>query len=364
MCTHAIPHVAHTKLCVFSFPKNDTSSNDTGSCNFLDRCSDAKCPYVHYVLDDPRANEESALCLRRDRLEIMPKLNPDEMRRVLSTTGPLLPISAIQADLRGFALEKVCGGGGGDNDEGRRRGGGEFRAVLIDPPWSISMALPFPSLRDGEIENLKIPAVLDRTRACYVFLWATQRKTPLAREILQKWGSRAGMRVVTHDLVWVKLNQLNRLVSAGRTGYYFNHAKETCVVGVYYPIVDRQGRGIDEEEEENEKKENEEGSENNNDNDTLNSFPFKDSDVICAKVREVSRKPDEIYGIIERLVGSNSKKLELFARNWNVSSARRYQNWVCIGNQIQKTVIMDDEISKKFDREYPEFAPAATKSKE
>ena len=61
LCTHAIPHVAHTKLCVFSFPKNDTSSNDTGSCNFLDRCSDAKCPYVHYVLDDPRANEESAL---------------------------------------------------------------------------------------------------------------------------------------------------------------------------------------------------------------------------------------------------------------------------------------------------------------
>ena len=55
---------------------------------------------------------------------------------------------------------------------------------------------------------------------------------------------------------------------------------------MYYPIVDRQGRGIDEEEE-NEKKENEEGSENNNDNDTLNSFPFKDSDVICAKVREV-----------------------------------------------------------------------------
>jgi len=25
---------------------------------------------------------------------------------------------------------------------------------------------------------------------------------------------------------------------------------------------------------------------------------------------------------------------------------------------------MDDEISKKFDREYPEFAPAAMKSKE
>ena len=98
-----------------------TSSNDAGSCNCLDRCSDAKCPYVHYVHDDTRANEESALCLRRDRLDIMPKLNPDEMRRVLSTTGPLLPISAIQADLRGFALEKVCGGGGGDSGERRSK---------------------------------------------------------------------------------------------------------------------------------------------------------------------------------------------------------------------------------------------------
>ena len=165
--------------------------------------------------------------------------------------------------------------------------------------------------------------------------------------------------MVTHDLVWVKLNQLNRLVSAGRTGYYFNHAKETCVVGVYHPVLGQEER---EQEREEEVKEGD-GSENINTN-TINNdtarFPFKDSDVICAKVREISRKPDEIYGVIERLLGPNSKKLELFARNWNVSSARKYQNWVCIGNQIQKTVIMDREILRKFDKEYPEFA--STKS--
>jgi len=306
------------------------------------------------VLDDERANEESVLFQRRDRLKLKVVAPDDEeeeggggeraveksKREELSIVGPVLPISAIQADLRGFSLE-VCGA--------------DFNAVLIDPPWSISMALPFPSLRDAEIENLKIDRVLDRSRVCYVFLWATQRKTPLAREILQKWGTRARMRVKTHDLVWVKLNQLNRLVSAGRTGYYFNHAKETCVVGVYYPVV----AGYEEEEERKEKGERD-GSENKNtiedDNDGKVHFPFKDSDVICAKVREVSRKPDEIYGVIERLVGPNSKKLELFARNWNVSSARKYKNWVCIGNQIQETVIMDREIRSKFDKEYPEFA--------
>ena len=167
------------------------------------------------MLDDERANEESVLFQRRDRLRLTDAsvaLDEEEgggaveksTREGLSIVGPLRPISAIQADLRGFSLEKVCGG--------------DFSAVLIDPPWSISMALPFPSLRDAEIENLKIDRVLDRSRVCYVFLWATQRKTPLAREILQKWGAIARMRVKTHDLVWVKLNQLNRLVSAGRTG--------------------------------------------------------------------------------------------------------------------------------------------------
>jgi len=126
-----------------------------------------------------------------------------------------------------------------------------------------------------------------------------------------------------------------------------------------HPVLGQEER---EQEREEEVKEGD-GSENINTN-TINNdtvrFPFKDSDVICAKVREISRKPDEIYGVIERLLGPNSKKLELFARNWNVSSARKYQNWVCIGNQIQKTVIMDREISRKFDKEYPEFA--STKS--
>ena len=69
----------------------------------------------------------------------------------------------------------------------------EFRAVLIDPPWSIAaMALPFPSLRDGEIENLKIPAVLDRTRACYVFLWATQRKRRWRGRFCKSGGRELG----------------------------------------------------------------------------------------------------------------------------------------------------------------------------
>ena len=42
-----------------------------------------------------------------------------------------------------------------------------------------------------------------------------------------------------------------------------------------------------------------------------------DCDVIVAEVRATSHKPDEIYGIIERL-SPGTRKLELFGRPHNV----------------------------------------------
>ena len=42
-----------------------------------------------------------------------------------------------------------------------------------------------------------------------------------------------------------------------------------------------------------------------------------DCDVIVAEVRATSHKPDEIYGIIERL-SPGSRKIELFGRHHNV----------------------------------------------
>ena len=33
-------------------------------------------------------------------------------------------------------------------------------------------------------------------------------------------------------LVWVKTNQLQRLIRTGRTGHWINHSKEHCLVGV------------------------------------------------------------------------------------------------------------------------------------
>ena len=75
------------------------------------------CPYVHYILDDASAAKESCDLLHTPQQQAY---FDSHLKESIEN-----PISCIQADLRGFALEKVCGS--------------RYRAVLIDPPWSISM---------------------------------------------------------------------------------------------------------------------------------------------------------------------------------------------------------------------------------
>jgi mRNA (2'-O-methyladenosine-N6-)-methyltransferase len=64
-----------------------------------------------------------------------------------------------------------------------------------------------------------------------------------------------------------------------------------------------------------------------------------DQDVIVSEVRETSRKPDELYLIIDRLLGAkkgNAKRLEIFARENNLR-----EGWLSIGNQLPKNHIVD-----------------------
>ena len=50
-----------------------------------------------------------------------------------------------------------------------------------------------------------------------------------------------------------------------------------------------------------------------------------DCDVVCAEVRETSRKPDEMYDLLERLA-PGSRKLEMFGRPHNVHKVRRHSS--------------------------------------
>ena len=68
-------------------------------------------------------------------------------------------------------------------------------------------------------------AVREQTRA--VLGCIAGRAMELGRECLDIWGYKR-----VDELIWVKTNQLQRLIRTGRTGHWLNHSKEHCLVGV------------------------------------------------------------------------------------------------------------------------------------
>lgn len=177
---------------------------------------------------------------------------------------------------------------------------------MADPPWDIHMELPYGTMSDDEMRKLPVQKLQDEG---LIFLWVTGRAMELGRECLKIWGYER-----VDEIIWVKTNQLQRIIRTGRTGHWLNHGKEHCLVGLKGPI--KLNRGID-------------------------------CDVIVAEVRATSHKPDEIYGIIERL-SPGTRKIELFGRPHNVQP-----NWVTLGNQLDGIVIHDDEMLERWNKVYP-----------
>ena len=71
-----------------------------------------------------------------------------------------------------------------------------------------------------------------------------------------------------------------------------------------------------------------------------------DCDVVVAEVRETSRKPDEMYPLLERL-SPGTRKLELFARMHNLRNG-----WVSLGNQLNNSYIIDPELKARYEHVY------------
>jgi mRNA (2'-O-methyladenosine-N6-)-methyltransferase len=69
--------------------------------------------------------------------------------------------------------------------------------------------------------------------------------------------------------------------------------------------------------------------------------------VIVSKVRETSRKPDEIYGMIERM-HPGGKKIELFGRPDNCMPG-----WLTLGNQLTDVLLKDPEVINRYKKAYP-----------
>ena len=245
-----------------------------GDCSYLDTCRHMEiCRFVHYKIEESEDKPSSLKEL------------------VLNGDANTLPSQWVSCDIRYFDSSIL----------------GKFDVIMADPPWDIHMDLPYGTLSDDEMKNLPIKNLQDNG---VLFLWVTGRATELARECLEIWGYER-----KEELVWIKTNQLQRLIRTGRTGHWLNHSKEHCLIGIKgNPKINRN----------------------------------VDCDVLVSEVRETSRKPDEIYELIERMK-PGGRKLELFARAHN-----RRKGWISLGNQLPGIYFVEEDMIERFNKTYPE----------
>lgn len=161
---------------------------------------------------------------------------------------------------------------------------GQFDVILADPPWKYDINTRgspddhYDVMDDDAISDLKIPT----SKNCVLFMWGTAPKLPEALQVIEDWGF-----TYKTNMVWIK-DKIG-------TGYYFRGKHELLFVAV-------KGNPLIPEEKD------------------------RPESVLIAPRTAHSKKPEEIYGIIERMY-PDAKYLELFARNTR-------KNWKSWGNEI------------------------------
>lgn len=173
----------------------------------------------------------------------------------------------------------------------------KYKAIYADPPWRFkhystkgmgrSAQKHYDCLTLDKIKEL--PIDFCAAEDCVLFLWVTDPMLQEGLELIRSWG----FEYKTVAFTWVKENTKSDSLFTGM-GYWTRSNPEMCLLAT---------RGKP-------------------------SRIAKDvRQVIVSKRREHSRKPDEVYERIERLVAG--PYLELFARQSN-------PGWDSWGNEIDK----------------------------
>ena len=174
---------------------------------------------------------------------------------------------------------------------------GKFGTILADPPWQFSnrtgkMAPEHKRLRRystmglQEIKELPVPILA--ADKCHLYLWVPNALLKDGLETMAAWGFE-----YKSNLVWYKIRKDGGPDGRG-VGFYFRNVTELLLFGV---------RGKS--------------------NRTL-APGRRQVNMVATRKREHSRKPDEIYPLIESC--SRGPFLELFARE-------RRKNWTIWGNE-------------------------------
>lgn len=113
-----------------------------------------------------------------------------------------------------------------------------FDIITMDPPWQLSSANPtrgvaiaYDTLNDAEI--LDLPLHLLQTDG-FLFIWVINAKYRFALDLMLKFGykyySFPNFHRLVDELTWVKQTVTGKIAKGH--GYYLQHAKETCLIGV------------------------------------------------------------------------------------------------------------------------------------
>ena len=162
---------------------------------------------------------------------------------------------------------------------------GRFRTILADPPWRFSnrtgkMAPEhrrlnrYATMTPQEITELPVRHLAQK--AGHLYLWVPNALIAEGLEVMRAWGFS-----YKTNLVWFKVRKDGGPDGRG-VGFYFRNVTELILFGVRASMRTREaGR--------------------------------RQTNIIVARKREHSRKPDQVYDIIERC--SPGPYLELFARH-------------------------------------------------
>lgn len=190
---------------------------------------------------------------------------------------------------------------------------GKYQTILADPPWQFQnrtgkMAPEHKRLSrysTMDLKQIKALPVADVTEApAHLYLWVPNALLTEGLEVMKAWGFE-----YKTNLIWYKIRKDGGPDGRG-VGFYFRNVTEMVLFGVR----GKKARTLD---------------------------PGRTQvNLISSKKREHSRKPDEMYQLIEQC--SPGPYLELFARGgrkgwsqWGNEAENYYPNWPTYSNHSQ-----------------------------
>lgn len=175
-----------------------------------------------------------------------------------------------------------------------------FRVIYADPPWSFKVRSPKGESRSPKYPTMTVPEIAAlpvrelAAKDSVLLMWVTDPFLAQAFDVIRAWG----FTYKTVGFYWIKQNRTKAGYHRG-TGYWTRANPEQCLLATRGRI----GREID----------------------------ATDVDkLIFAPRREHSRKPDEAYDRISRLLGKpgpDNPCAELFART-------AWPGWQAWGNDV------------------------------